>query len=128
MIKISIFVIVLLVIVGCTAGQSLRVTTPFDLVRDSAYSQVSQDLEEIMKIINETDARSVGTAATVILKVGKFFIDKNKADAKKQAEIAFIERQTERVLEALAEIKRLVIFRCIFIQDKLKFQFFFFHR
>jgi hypothetical protein len=125
MIKISIFVSILLVIVGCTNVQSLRVTTPFDLVRDSAYSQVSQDLEEIMKTINQTEARSVGTAATVILKVGKYFIDKHKADAKKQAEIAFIEQQTERVLEAMAEIKRLVIFGCIFIQDKIKFQFFF---
>jgi hypothetical protein len=115
MIKISIFVSILLVIVGCTAGQSLRVTTPFDLVRDSAYSQVSQDLEEIMKTINETEARAVGTAATVIFKVSKFFIDKHKADARKQAEIALIEQQTERVLEALAEIKRLVIFGCIFI-------------
>jgi hypothetical protein len=119
MIKISIFVSILLVIVGCTNGQSsLRVRTPFDVVRDSAYSQVSQDLEEIMTTINQTDARFVGTAATVILKVGKYFYDKHKADAKKQAEIALIERQTERVLEALAEIKRLVIFDAFLFRSK----------
>lgn len=123
MIKFCVIASFLLATVVCTtAGSDLRITTPFDLVRDSAYSQVIEELEDIMETINSTgDSRvpGAGTAVTAIFKVAKFFIDKNKADAKKQELINLIERQVEMVMEALGEIKRMVRLLFLSVQPNI---------